>query len=735
MTPATLTPATLVSRRSFLKVTAIAGGGLMLSAYVPFGMAGDDESSPFADFTPNAYIRVSSDGKITIISKNPECGQGMRTTLPMIIADEFDVPWESVTIELAMADASKYTPGQSAGGSNATPSNWDPMRQVGAVGRQMMIAAAAQMWSLPAAELNTDAGTVVHKASGKKATYGELAATAATLTPPDMKTVPLKDPKDYKIIGKFTSGIDNRKLVTGKPLFGIDVTVPGMLHAVYEKCPVFGGKVVSANTDAILKEPGVKQCFVVKGGTVLSELLDGVAILADTWWAAQQARKKLVVQWDEGTTATQSTASFAAKAKELLPAAPLKQLRNDGDVDAAFTAGAKVVEATYEYPFISHANLEPQNCTAHFHDGRLEMWVPSQSPNSGKGIIARVLGIEASTIDVHMTRMGGGFGRRLNNDYMVEVAAIAKQANVPVKMLWSREDDMKHDFYRPGGHHQFKGAVDSKGSLVAWRNHFVSYGKGEGFTQAGNMSQGDFPAGLIPNYRLGYSIIESGIPTGFLRAPGSNALSFVSQSFIDELAIAANVDPVQFRLNLLASTGGAKSTMDVNRMKGVLEMVADKSGWGKGEKLPKGRGRGVAFYFSHRGYFAEVVDVTVSKAGGVTVNNVWVAGDIGRQVINPSGADHQVQGSVLDGISEALTQEITFDKGRTVQSNFNDYRLLRMNQAPKVHVHWLLSDNAPTGMGEPALPPVIPALTNAIFAATGKRIRSLPLSKHDLSWT
>lgn len=729
-----MTPSTLdLGRRNFLKVSAIAGGGLLLSAYVPFGLSKDEEEKLFADFTPNAFIRVTPDNKITIISKNPECGQGMRTMLPMLIADEFDVPWESINIELAMADTTKYQ-GQTAGGSNATPSNWDPQRRVGAVGRQMMLAAAAQMWSVPVAELNTDAGTVVHKASGKKAKYGELATIASTLTAPDPATVPLKDPKDYKIIGKFTPGIDNKKLVTGKPLFGIDVQLPGMMYAVYEKCPVFGGKVVSANTDAILKEPGVKQCFVVKGGTNLAELLDGVAIVADTWWAAQQARKKLVVQWDEGATATQSTASFAAKAKELMPAAPLKQLRNDGDVDAAFTSAAKVVEATYSYPFISHANLEPQNCTAHFHDGRMEIWVPSQSPNGGRAIIQRALGIEPSAIDIHMMRIGGGFGRRLNNDYMVEAAAIAKQSGVPVKMLWSREDDMKHDFYRPGGHHSFKGAVDSKGQLVAWRNHFVSYGKGEGFTQAGNMGAGDFPAGLIPNYRLGYSIIDSGIPTGFLRAPGSNALSYVSQAFIDELATAAGVDQVQFRLNLLASTGGAKSTMDVARMKGVLETVAEKSGWGKGGALPKGRGRGVAFYFSHRGYFAEVVDVTVSKAGGVTVNEVWVAGDIGRQVINPSGADHQVQGSILDGISEALTQEITFDKGRTVQSNFNDYRLLRMQQAPKVHVHWVITDNPPTGMGEPALPPVIPALTNAIFAATGKRVRTLPLTKTDLSW-
>lgn len=730
-----MTPATVdVSRRNFLKVTAIAGGGLLLSAYVPFGLSKEEESL-FADFTPNAFIRVTADGKITIIAKNPECGQGIKTMLPMIIADEFDVPWSSVTVEQAMADTTKYQ-GQTAGGSNATPSNWDPMRRVGAVGRQMMLAAAAQMWNVPVADCTTDAGTVSHKASGKKATYGELAATAATLTAPDPAKVPLKDPKDYKIVGKFTAGVDNKAIVTGKPLFGIDVSLPGMQYAVFEKCPVFGGKVVSANTDAILKEPGVKKCFIVPGGAALSELVGGVAIVAESWWYAQSARKKLVVQWDEGKTATQSSVGFAAKAKELFAAPPIKTVRADGDADAALSKATTKVEAVYDYPFIAHATLEPQNTTAHFHDGRMEIWTPSQSPNGGRTLIAKHVGIDAANIDIHMMRIGGGFGRRLNNDYIVEAAYIAKEAGVPVKLLWSREDDTRHDFYRPGGHHSFKGGVDANGKIVAWKDHFVSYGAGENFTQAGNMGAADFPAGLVPDYNLGYSIIESGIPTGFLRAPSSNALAYVMHSFIDELAVAAKVDPFKFRMDLLTgTTAGAKSSMDIDRMRGVLEMVADKSGWGKGPALPKGKGRGIAFYFSHRGYFAEVVDVSVTKAGAVTVDKVYVAGDVGRQIINPSGADNQVQGAVLDGIAEALAQEITFENGRTKQSNFNEFKLLRIGQAPKVEVHWRITDNNPTGIGEPALPPVIPALCNAIYAATGKRIRSLPLSKHDLSWT
>ncbi len=732
-----MTAPTQFDRRTFLKVSALAGGGLLLAAWLPFGEskeAMEKERALFGDFTPNAYIRITADGKITIIAKNPECGQGIKTMLPMIIADELDVPWSSITIEQAMADATKYGQ-QFAGGSTATPQNWDPMRRVGAVGRQMMLAAAAQTWSVPVSECTTDAGFVLHAATKKKASYGSLAAVAATLTPPDALKVPLKDPKDYKIIGKATAGVDNKSIVTGKPLFGIDVSVPGMMYAVFEKCPVFGGKAKSANLDVILKEPGIKKAFIVAGGTDLTGLLGGVAIIGDTWWAAQSARKKLVMTWDEGATATQSTVGFAAKAKELGAAPPIKSLRNDGDVDAALGKATKTVEAVYEYPFISHATLEPQNCTAHFHDGRMEIWAPSQNPSPGKALVAKTLGIDPTTIDVHMTRIGGGFGRRLSNDYMVEAAWIAREAGVPVKLLWSREDDLHHDFYRCGGHHHLKGGVDAKGNLSAWKGHFVSYGHGEAFSSSAGMSANDFPGGLCADYSLGYSIIESGIPTGPLRAPSSNALAFVMHSFIDELANAAGVDPLAFRLNLLTQTSvGTKSSIDVDRMRGVLELVAEKSGWGKGPALPKGRGRGIAFYFSHRGYFAEVVEATVSKAGAVTVNQVWVAGDIGRQIINPSGADNQVQGAVLDGISEAFSQEITFENGRTKQNNFNDYKLLRMPQATKVEVHWKITDKDPTGLGEPALPPVIPALCNAIFMATGKRVRTLPLTKTDLSW-
>lgn len=730
------------TRRDFLRAGAAAGGGLLIATLVPSGALGAlDDLAVAGTFEPNAFVRIGADGVITIIAKNPEVGQGVKTMLPMLVAEELDVPLAMVTVEQAMADEKRYGR-QVAGGSTATPLNWEPMRKAGAAGRHLLLAAAAATWNVPVAECSTDGtGTVHHKASRRKLGYGALAARAATLPLPDAAGITLKDPKDFRVIGKPHAQVDARKIATGQPLFGIDVTVPGMKHAVFEKAPVFGAKVGSANLDEIRALPGVTHAFVIPGTADLTGLLPGVAIVADTWWHARSARKRLRVQWAEHPTAQQSSAGYRATAQAAFAGAPQQVLKRSGDVTAAFAAAPTVVEATYEYPFLAHASLEPMNCTARWANGRMELWAPTQNPQPGRLQVAETLGIAPDAIDIHLVRGGGGFGRRLNNDYMVEAAWIAREAGVPVKLLWTREDDTQHDFYRPAGYHQLKGAVDAAGRLVAWQDHFVTFGESPTRTaRAAGIGATEFPFGYVPHFSYGVSTMPLGVPTGFLRAPTSNAIAFVFQGFIDELAHAAKQDPVQFRLALLAQLDanapvarGEASPMSAERMRGVLQLVAEKSGWGK-RSLPRGTGMGVGMHYSHRGYFAEVVQATVSPAGDLRVDKVWVAGDVGSQIINPSGALQQVQGSVLDGIGEALRQEITIEGGRVVQQSFDDFELLRITEAPPVEVHFRTTDVPPTGMGEPALPPVIPALANAIFAATGRRVRSLPLSRHDLRW-
>jgi len=702
-----------VDRRAFIKVSALAGGGLLVGTYLRFGPAtalAEILPATAGNFAPNAFISITPAGAISIIAPNSEMGQGIKTSLPMIVAEELDVAWEQVTI--VQGDLNPAYGRQMSVGSQSTPTNYAPMRRAGATARAMLVAAAAQTWGVPETECTTEKGAVVHAKSKRRATYGELATKAATLTPP--ADAPLKDPKDFKLIGTRVPGVDNKKIVTGTALFGIDVKLPGMLYATYTKCPTFGGKVVSANLDEVKKRPGVRDAFLLDG---IEGLTPGVAIVADSTWNAFSAADALKVQWDAGPVATQSSAEMATQAHQLASSTPPAPLPQE----------AKVIEAAYHYPFLAHATLEPQNCTALFKNGVMEMWTPTQIPSSGQGLVTRGLGLEPKNVIVHITRLGGGFGRRGSNEFSIEAAVIAKKLEgTPVKLMWKREDDFGHDNYRSNGWHYFTAGLDGGGKVVALHDAFVKMQGGPGDMSAG------FPFIAIPGSQVKSSKLPAGIPTGYWRAPGDNGNIWATQCFVDELAHAAGRDPLAFTLDLLASVP-AGGRFDPAKMKTVLERATQKAGWGKSR--PRGEGQGLAITHTNNAYVAIVADVSVSREGELTINKLTAVVDAGT-IINLSAAESQVQGAMLDGISAAWFQKITIEHGAAAQTNFHEYAMLRMNHSPRVvDVEFIKSVAPPTGLGEPGLPAAAPALCNAIFAATGKRVRTLPIADASLKWS
>lgn len=721
-----------LSRRLFLKSSAVAGGGFALAISVPFSASANAEGTA-QELT--AFVTVHPDNKVTIIGKNPEIGQGIKTMLPMLIAEELDADWDDVSIEQADTNAAKYGP-QLAGGSFATPMNWIPMRQAGAAARAMLMGAAAQRWNVDVSALATEPGRVVQPGTNRSATFGELASDAVLQPVPEPASLTLKDQADFRIIGRAIGGIDSPKIVRGEPIFGVDTQLEGMVYAAYERSPVFGARLVSADLDAAKAQPGVIDAFTVEGNGNSAELVDGIAVIADNWWLANKARAALAPQWDNGEWESHSSAGYAQAAQEYWAQGNGEVFSEKGDVDAGLAEAAQVFEAEYHYPFLAHVAMEPMNCTALYNeDGSIEMWAPSQTPQGGQGSVANYLGVTPDKVTVHITRMGGGFGRRLNNDYMVQVAAIAKQMpGTPVQLIWSREDDVRSDFYRPAGWHRLRAGVDEAGKLTAWADHFVTFDLGGGQFNPATMPPEEFPAKYVDNLRFEQHMMPTAVPMGALRAPTSNAMAFVMQSFLDEVAHATGKDLPTLMLELTDGVEAEPMTMgfvgpqpgfSAPRLQAVTRKVLETSPWG--EEMPEGHALGFGFYYSHMGYFAEVVEASLNAGNRPVVHNVWVAGDVGNQIINPFGALNQVQGSIIDGLGQAMQLAVEIDGGAAVQSNFHNYPLPRMPMTPQIHVEWVLSDNNPTGLGEPALPPVIPALTNALFALTGKRVRSLPI--------
>jgi isoquinoline 1-oxidoreductase beta subunit len=655
-------------------------------------------------FTPNAYITIDSKGLVTLMAPNPEIGQGVKTALPMILAEELNVKWDSVYVEMAPLDK-KYG-SQVAGGSGAIRSRFLPIRQAGATARVMLISAAALQWNVPETECYAEDAFVIHKPSGKKLSYGDLAAKASTLpVPTDVK---LKDPKDFKIIGTRVGNIDNHKIVTGQPLYGMDTRREGMLFAMVSRPPAFGKTLKSFDDTETRKVAGVKNVVQAHGV---------VAVLATSTWAAKKGRDKLVVVWED-TGKLESSTEHDIAFKDLIVQKTETPARNDGDVESAFSGGGKVIEAVYECPTLSHAPMEPINFFADVRGDKVELYGPTQVPANMRAEVAKALNIPETNVTLGMPRQGGGFGRKLRPDNGVEAALISAAAKCPVQMFWTREDDIQGDFYRAPAMYKYRAVIGSDNSISAWHVSSASFGNA-------SVPNG-FPAATIPHFRHDSHSVKTDIQMGPWRAPTSNVAAFADETFLDELAHEMKKDPIALRLELLdkaknSPVGAVR--YDIDKFKSVINLVAQMSNWGKNTK--PNVYYGFASYFSFNSYAAHVAEVT-KTASGLRVTKVFSAINCGR-VVNLSGAENQVQGAIMDGMSHAMFSKITFDQGAVMQKNFHTYKFGRMKDLPlEVHVQFVPSEDAPTGLGEPGLPPIAPAVGNAIFAATGKRYRKLP---------
>lgn len=722
-----------ISRRKFMVRSTVAGAGLLVGFRFSSPLLLSQESEKAAKKAPvnpfDAYIHVRPDGKISLIVAKSEMGQGIKTGLAMILAEEAEVDFNSVSVEQAETRPDLYAH-MGTGGSGSTMESFTPLRRAGASVRELMVTAAASKWSVPKKECEAKKGVVTHEKSSRHASYGELVEAASKLPLPDPEKVELKDESDFELIGHATPRVDIPSKVNGSAQFGIDVRVPEMLFAVVARCPTFGGKPAHFDASKAKAVEGVRDVFEIPALGIDMFTAGGVVVLADSTWAALKGREALQISWDHGAAVSESSESLHAALRAAAGKVG-KRVRNDGNVDAALPGSAKRVETMYEFPYLAHATMEPMNITVHARGDGAEVWAPTQSPDWVQRTVAKILDAPPEKVVVHTTLMGGGFGRRYMADYPAEAAQIAKVARKPVQLVWSREDDMTHDFYRPAACHQMRGAVDQAGRPLLWSHTIASTAIGSMWGSPDKLEESEVGGAkqmpyAIRNVRLEYNAVPSSVPPLWWRSVEHSFNGFAVECFIDELAAAAGKDPVEFRRGLLVKPANWKpkdeDDPDPARLRRVLELAAEKSGWSK--PLPKGKGRGVASYHSFGSYIAEVAEVTVN-GDKFKIDKVVVAIDCG-QIVNPESVRAQAESAVIYGLSAALKNEITIKNGAVEQSNFDGYDPIRINEAPLIEVYLTQSKDDPGGMGEPALPPAAPAVANAIFAASGQRLRKLP---------